>query len=519
MDFQKFKNLKNLLSLGKKPATTQEGDDGSTISASATATAVQKRDPRKAIKFFEHAHTVADTRNYDYAIDLFISGLRHDPDNLREHEALRDAAVRRKVAKGKPAPMTEQLKPGGPTAVDKMLHAEKIWAMNPLDPKLMVRIMKHAVTAHNDPQEPANLGEIAFWIGEQALEFNLKAKKESKSLYLELVDYFGQVNRWDRAKDAMLQVIRLEPNNPAHGATMQSIEAERMMQEGGYSQSTQETDYRKNLKDPEKQRALQIDRSYASEESQVHEQIERRRAEWEEAPEDYDRLLILIDAMLKLPRKELEDEAISLLQQAYEETSQYRFRVRVGDIRIRQFSRFLQQIKEQLRQEPTNAELQAKFEAGTKKRLLFELQEFEERVQNYPTDNTLKYELGRRLFQVGRIDQAIGSLQQAKADPKVRDNANLLLGQCYLRKAWYDEAISTLTQGLAEHHRPQDRSYLDMTYQLMDAHETLARKESTLANAQEAQKLASTILQQNIQYRDIAQRMDGLKQLVASLKA
>ena len=56
-----------------------------------------KRDQRKASRFFEHASATADSRNYDYAIELYVSGLKFDPDNLDKHEALYEVAKRRKV--------------------------------------------------------------------------------------------------------------------------------------------------------------------------------------------------------------------------------------------------------------------------------------------------------------------------------------------------------------------------------------------------------------------------------------
>jgi len=69
-----------------------------------------KRDPRKARRFFEHGETTANARNYDYSINMYISGLRHDPDNMTQHEALYDVAKRRKVGGGKPAGMGEKFK-------------------------------------------------------------------------------------------------------------------------------------------------------------------------------------------------------------------------------------------------------------------------------------------------------------------------------------------------------------------------------------------------------------------------
>ena len=48
--------------------------------------------PGKGQAYFTRAHTVADTGNYDYAIDMFIQGLLREPTNMAEHAALRDIA-------------------------------------------------------------------------------------------------------------------------------------------------------------------------------------------------------------------------------------------------------------------------------------------------------------------------------------------------------------------------------------------------------------------------------------------
>ena len=84
-----------------------------------------KRDGRKARRFFEHAQAVTD---YDYAIECFVNGLRLDPDNQAMHDALREVALKRKLSGGKPAGMAEKFKSGGKGPIDKMMHAEMLWA-------------------------------------------------------------------------------------------------------------------------------------------------------------------------------------------------------------------------------------------------------------------------------------------------------------------------------------------------------------------------------------------------------
>ena len=69
------------------PAGADQAGDSSQASAGPV------RDERKARRFFEHAQAMAETRNYDYAIELYIRGLAHDPDAMDKHQALHEVAL------------------------------------------------------------------------------------------------------------------------------------------------------------------------------------------------------------------------------------------------------------------------------------------------------------------------------------------------------------------------------------------------------------------------------------------
>src|SRR5690606_26108321 len=43
--------------------------------------------PDKAKKFFDYARTVHETTNYEYAVQLWLNGLRHDPGNVQSLES------------------------------------------------------------------------------------------------------------------------------------------------------------------------------------------------------------------------------------------------------------------------------------------------------------------------------------------------------------------------------------------------------------------------------------------------
>jgi len=476
------------------------------------------RDPRKARRFFEHAEAVADARNYDYAIQCYIDGLRHEPDNLAKHEALRDVALRRKVSGGKPAGLKEKLTGGGSGPIDKMLHAERLWSMDPLNAKHARDMMKHAVDA--DADENLNMAEVAYWCGGLALDMNAQAKKPDKAVYLSARDLFVKIEAYDKAVDACRRALQMDPGNSTLITELKNLDAERTMRESyAAGDKSEEGGFRKFIKDADKQKALEQDDALSARGDTLEQIINRRRAEYEEDPQDLDKLQKLVDALLRKETNESEKEAIELLRKAWEETGQYRYKVRVGDVQMKQITRYLRQLRAKVHERPDDADLKKKYEDTLRKRLAFELQEFTERVKNYPTDMALRFELGKRLHQAGKLDEAIGAFQQTKADPKHRAASHMYLGSCYLAKQWYDEAIDTIRSGIEGHGSDDDRRALERRYLLMDALEKNARKNRDAAQAKEAQKTASTILQTDINYRDIRERMNTIRALVDELAA
>jgi len=485
---------------------------------SGKAKEVVKRDPRKAKPWFDRAETVAETSNYDYALECYLNGLKQDPGNLPKHEALREVAFRRKAKGGKPAGFFEALKGGGSNAIDKMLNAEKLMCKDPLNVRLARDVMRLAVAALNE-DEDVDLLDFVEWVGRIVMDLNHKSKKPHKNVYLQARDLFYKAGLLDRAVTACRLAVQLDPKNTTLMHELKDLEAEHYSASSTNEEGTIEKGtFRQNIKDADKQQALAQDAAVSRTERMVEETIQRRRGEYEEDPSDIDRINKFVDALLKKPGEEAEKEAIEVLQSAYAQTSQYRFKVRMGDIQMRAMARRLAAMRKKVLENPDNAELKREFKKAEASRLVFELNEYADRVKNYPTDITLRFEYARRLFYTGKLDEAIATFQQAKSDPKHRSRAHWYLGQCYQKQGWFDEAIETVREGL-ENHQGDQRGLMDLRYLLMQALCEAAKRNSDVESAREAQRTASTILQEDINYRDIRERMNEIRALVEQLQS
>ena len=144
---------------------------------------------------------------------------------------------------------------------------------------------------------------------------------------------------------------------------------------------------------------------------------------------------------------------------------------------------------------------------------------YTECTKQYPTDRKWRYDLGRVLFSVRQYDKAVEQLQQSVSDAKYRVQSLLLLGQSYNAQNWFDEAIDTLEKSRDAHKSSDDKIALEIRYHLMIAFEKSAIDGKNIDRAKEAQKVASEILQTDINFKDIRQHMERIRALAKELSA
>ena len=101
----------------------------------------------KAQVFFAKAQKLAEAKNFDYAIELYLEGLRAAPDAARDgHSRLRDLALLRQVKGGKKPTMVEKAKRlRAKSPLDKMINAEYLFAKDPDHLPYAETILKAAI--------------------------------------------------------------------------------------------------------------------------------------------------------------------------------------------------------------------------------------------------------------------------------------------------------------------------------------------------------------------------------------
>ncbi len=451
----------------------------------AKAEASEGSSKGKGKAFFSRAEEVAETGNWDFAIEMFLEGIQREPEHVEGgHKRLREVAMSRKAQGGKGPGMMEQLKRRpGKDPLTNLVNAEYLLAKDPGSIAYMEQVFRAA--------RKLDLPEVIHWISSVLLDAQRHAKKPNRKILLDITRAFEHVQDYTKAVQSIDLAVRSFPDDGELMDIQRNLQASYTIQAGKYDQ---EGDFTKGVKDLDKQQELMQRDSIIKDEDYLREQVRKARQEYLESPDVPGKISALVDALLKFENESYENEAIDVLAKAHKDIGAYQFKMRIGDIRIRQMSRRFRKLKEEGDAEAAREQAQ--------RQLAFELDEYKERAANYPTDLSLKYELGRRQFLAAQYDDAIASLQQAQRDPRRALRARSLIGQAFMKKGWLPEAAETferaLSAELTEERAKELRYFLGDVLQQMN-------------KLDEALQQFSAVAQTDYNYKDVRQRVDTIR--------
>ena len=447
----------------------------------------------KGKAFFERADQVSETGNWDFAIAMYLEGISREPENLdRGHKPLRKVSINRKAQGGKPAGMIDQIKRRPcKDPVRNLVNAEYLLSKDPGSVQNMMQVLQAA--------RKCDLIGLVHWISLIILESQRQTKKPSKRILVDLVSAFELARDFSMSVQACDMAIQVDPDDGELRDRMRSLSALYTIDKGKFEE---EGDFTKGVDDLEAQQKIQKKDALVKDEEYLLEQIRKCRQDYLENPHVAGKINNAVDALLKIENESYENEAIDILAKAHKDSSAYQFKMRIGDIRIRQMSRRFRQMRDS--GDTAGATEQAK------RQLAFELDEYKERCANYPTDLGLKFELGRRQFLSGQYDEAIASLQTAQRDPRRGLRARSLIGQAFVKKGWLGMAVETFEKALEL--ESTEEFTMELRYFLGDVLDNMGQLER-------AQEQFSTVAQLDYNYRDVRQRIENIRTRLSKPKA
>lgn len=467
--------------------------------------------PEKAAAFFTHAATVHETGNYEYAIQSWLSGLKFDPQNLVALKGiLASVGAFSASPAGKKGLSKETTRPiAGKTDVERFLSTLLEWAMSPNDSAAAVRATEQSMKLQ--------LKEPTEFLAERALLLGSRDKKPRKDWFLKLSDAFSSVERFDRSIEAAQLALKLDPSDQALSNNIKNLSAQSAMKRGNYGVAG-EGGYRQSVRDSDKQRMLDESERIVKTEDALERVLAEDRANYLSRPTDVPSIERYCRRLMERGTPADEQEAYDLYMKGFTESGQFRLRELAGQIKIRKKRRAVSEAKRAHEAKPTDPALAEAYTQAQNELRDIEIEEIRLGITNYPTNLQYKYELGRRLVDAKRFDDAIPVLQEAQNDPKYRGNVMNYLGKAFLEIEYAGEAVEMFRKGL-EMREITDELNLELHYGLMRALQAKAEADRDLGSAQEADSVASSITVKQFNYRDVRQRRDAIKKLIAELRA
>jgi tetratricopeptide (TPR) repeat protein len=457
---------------------------------------IPEEDRVKAEKFFDYGKSTAGTGNYEYAIELYLNGLRVDPENTEAHKSLRDVSLKRKASGGKDLGMFEKMKLKRPVKDDKenMLNAEKLLAYDPGNTDHMVTLIQNA--------HRAGFFDTVLWIGPELQKANSQAGKgETVEKYVILKDVYKNLQRYKEAADACHYALRLKPDDMDLQTEVKNLGALYTMNQGKYGSARS---FRDSVRDMAGQQKHLINDKGVASADQMARMIAEARAEYEADPTEAGKLMKLVDVLIRTEEPEQEEEAISLLERTYGQTKNFRFRHAAGRIRIVQLNRRERSLYAAYKANPQDAAVAQELQTFLQERWAYELDEYRLWAEHYPTDSSFKFQVADKMFKLKQFGEAIPVLQQVRADPKHRAAATILLGQSFLGAGFTDEAVETLKAVIDEYQAKGDERSIEMHY-------WYGRALEAKGDVPTAIKAYSQVAQWNFNYRDVQARVKKLR--------
>jgi len=448
----------------------------------------------RARAFFERAEQVARTNNFDYAIDMYLEGLRCAPDALEEgHLKLHELALLRQTKGGKKPSVSERLRRlRGKNALEQMINAEYLFAKDPDHLPYAEAVLKAALQA--------DCPMTGKWIADLVFQANNALARPSLQTYLLLRDSYEALELLDRAVVACQFALTVKPDDKLLQDEYQRLSTELTVSNGKYDN---EGDFRKALKDREFQEKLQSQQSVVKTMDWRLTAVKDAREKFDQNPELSRSILDLAYALSDIEQDDTENEAIELLDNAYHEKGDFNFRLQAGLIRIRQLRREIAGAEDAL-EAGGNDQAKKGLELLQRRLIETELEHFRSCTENYPTDAHFKYEYALRLLDNKQYDQAIPLFQEAQKDPRHKYVAMGEIGRCFYLKGWFADAIDVLSAAVDAYELKNDDTAKQLRYNLGRSYEAGGNNEKAL-------EVFRKLAQLDFAYKDVSERINELR--------
>ena len=388
---------------------------------------------QKAQNFTNRGRQALESGRYELAVDMLMEAMSAAPDVLETRKLLRTAQIANFRKNGKTGfgaklgyMMARQKIMGlvkKAKGQEAMAEAEKLLCQNPLDPDNIEAAVKAAEAAGKADHAAVSI-EAAY-----------ECSNKDPGLLERVATYYAMSKRWDKARDAYRKLSELKPGDQRVMQLLKNSEAQATMNSGWTETAGKKGGFQNLIANKEQAAKLDAANKAVVTGDDAELLIQEKLKQIEAEPKNMNARRALARIYIQGKRYY---EAIDTLQQAIE----------VSGTMDPELDRMLSQTKVQYYDQQIDAlkaegrEEEAVNMEGEKNQFVFD--DLAARVERYPNDLHLRYELGKQYFVYGYYDDALTHLQLAQKSPKDRLWALYYLAMCFIQQGQTDMGIMQL---------------------------------------------------------------------------
>ena len=388
---------------------------------------------QKAQNFTNRGRQALETGRYELAVDMLMEAVSAAPDVLETRRLLRAAQIANFRKNGKSGFGAKlgykmaQMKIMGLVkkghGAEAMAEAEKLLCQNPLDPDNIEAAVKAA--------EAAGKADHAAITVEAAYE----CSNRDPALLERVATYYTMAKRYDKARDAYQKLSELRPGDQRVLQLLKNTEAQATMNAGWEQTAGKKGGFQALIANKEQAKKLDQANKAVITGDDAEALIREKIAQIEREPKNMNFRRAL--ARLYVQNKRFE-EAIQCLTDAIE----------MSGSMDPELDRMLSQTyvgyyDQQIEAYRAAGDEENAIEMENQKNQ-FVFDDLAQRVERYPNDLHLRYELGLQYYTYEYYDEALEHLQLAQKSPKDRLWALYYLAMCFLKKGQTDMAVMQL---------------------------------------------------------------------------
>ena len=388
---------------------------------------------QKAQNFTNRGRQALESGKFELAVDMLMEAISAAPDVLETRKLLRAAQIANFRKNGKTGfgaklgYMMDRQKIMGLVkkgdGAGAMAEAEKLMCKNPLDADNIEAAVKAAEAAGKTDHAAISI-EAAYECG-----------KKDPALLERVATYYQMAKNWTKARDAYRKLVELKPGDQRIMQLLKNTEAQATMNSGWVQTAGKKGGFQNLIANQEQAKKLDQANKAVITGDDAEALIAEKLAQIEKEPKNMNFRRAL--ARLYIQNKRYE-EAIGCLQAALEVSGSMDPELdrMLSQTQVQYYDQLIGQYRE------AGDEESAQTLEAEKNQFVFD--DLAARVERYPNDLHLRYELGLQYYTYGYYDEALEHLQLAQKSPKDRLWALYYLAMCFLQKGQSDMAVMQL---------------------------------------------------------------------------